>query len=155
MKEKCHPVQNVEKNTEGKPEKENNKILVMEGNSSLRTLFGDMLEYFGYSCELSRNGFETIDIYSEAVKKKDDFDVVILDLNNKYGMSGKDVFTFLQEINPNVKAIITSGYSGDPIMTNFRLFGFVGALKKPFTIAQFKNMLKKQCDKDINISDMF
>ncbi len=75
------------------------------------------------------------------------FDLVILDLTVKGGMGGKDAVKALLKIDPQVKAIVSSGYSNDPVMTDFKTYGFTGALPKPNTkkelIEALKNITKE------------
>lgn len=74
----------------------------------------------------------------EAVKKDPTLTCFILDLTIRGGMGGLDTITMLRQINPKIKAIVSSGYSSDPIVSNYREHGFDAALPKPFTIADFK-----------------
>ncbi len=69
------------------------------------------------------------------------FDMVILDLTNKFGMGGVETIKRLLEIDPDVKAIVATGYSCDPIISNFREHGFRGALPKPFSMDELKTAL--------------
>ena len=53
-------------------------------------------------------------------------------------MGGKETIKMLQETDGGVKAIVVSGYADDPVMTNFREYGFVAALAKPYTVEQLR-----------------
>jgi DNA-binding NtrC family response regulator len=88
----------------------------------------------GYEIEFAEEGAEAIEQYKKAKETQQVFDVVILDLTVRGGMGGKEAIRKLVEIDPGVKAIVTSGYSDDPIMFEFERYGFKGALAKPYKI---------------------
>lgn len=56
-------------------------------------------------------------------------------------MGGKETLKKLLEINPEVKAIVTSGHSKDPVIQNCQVYGFKGALTIPFSIKQLRKVL--------------
>ena len=86
----------------------------------------------------ARNGEEAISLYRENV-----YDVVILDLTIPGGMGGKEAIKNLLEIDPNVKAIVSSGYSTDPLMSEFEQYGFKGVMAKPYQIEELSRMVSK------------
>ena len=92
--------------------------------------------------EDSKDGAEAIDLYKKSMESKEPFDVVILDLTCQSGMGGKEAIEKLLEIDPHVKAIVSTGYSGDPVMTNFLEYGFCGALAKPYSIGELSRAIK-------------
>ncbi len=102
-----------------------------------------MLSRLGYEPETAKDGAEAIELYKRAIDSDKPFDTVILDLTIKGGAGGKEVIKQLMEIDPDVKAIVSSGYSNDPAMTNFRAYGFIGALPKPYPMKNLKDMLNK------------
>ena len=69
------------------------------------------------------------------------FDAAILDLTIPGGMGGKEVINILLEINPELKAIVSSGYSDDPVMSNLQDYGFKGMLPKPYTSSSLSKVL--------------
>jgi DNA-binding NtrC family response regulator len=75
---------------------------------------------------------EEIQQLFESVEAEKPYDVVILDLTIPGGMGGKEAIKSLIEIDPGVKAIVSSGYSDDPVLANFQEYGFKGMLPKPF-----------------------
>jgi two-component system, cell cycle sensor histidine kinase and response regulator CckA len=91
--------------------------------------------------DLVRNGEEAIDSYQEAKKLDRPFAAVILDLTIRGGMGGKETIQKLLAFEPEVKAIVASGYNMDPVMQNFQEYGFKGALNKPFLINQLTEVL--------------
>jgi two-component system cell cycle sensor histidine kinase/response regulator CckA len=108
------------------------RILVMDDQPSLRKIVGRMLEKLGYESGFAEDGAEAIRVVEEALETKRPFDAVILDLTIPGGMGGKEVIKKLLEIDPELKAIVSSGYSDDSVLSNFQEYGFKGMIPKPF-----------------------
>lgn len=114
------------------------RILFMEDEKNMWASMRLLFKVMGYEVECVMNGADAVSLYDEALKAGKPFDGVILDLTIPGGMGGKETIRLLKEIDGNVKAIVVSGYAEDPVMTNFREFGFVCALAKPYTVEQLK-----------------
>ncbi|MDY6972926.1 MAG: response regulator, partial [Thermodesulfobacteriota bacterium] len=119
------------------------KILVMDDEEMVRNTVGEMLESMGYEVEFARDGADALEIYEEARESGKTFDVVIMDLTVPGGMGGKEAMSRLIEIDTDVRAIVSSGYSNDPIMAEFEKHGFSGVLAKPFKIKELCNALSE------------
>ena len=119
------------------------KILVMDDDDSVRTVVMQLLKGFGYEVHCTTTGNETIESYKSALQEGAPFDVVIMDLTIPGGIGGKEVVKILHEADPNIKAIVASGYSNDPVMANFREYGFSGVIVKPFNIDEFVRVLEE------------
>ena len=117
------------------------RILVMDDVAALRKIAGRILEKLGYEPEFAKNGAEAIRMYKEAKEAEKPYDAVILDLTIPGGMGGKDAVNKLLEIDPEVKAIVSSGYSDDPVLSNFQEYGFKGMMPKPFTSQSLSKVL--------------
>ena len=117
------------------------KILVMDDEGFYRDSLKKLLESFGHKVEVAADGTETIKLYKKAKKAVRPFNVVILDLTIRGGMGGKEVIERLLKIEPDVKAIVSSGYSNDPVLSDFRRYGFSGMVSKPFKIEELKGLL--------------
>ena len=117
------------------------KILVMDEEELVRDVCNALLTHIGYKVAVAVEGIEAIEMYQEAMASEKPFDMVILDLTNKIGMGGVETIKRLLEIDPDVRAIVATGYSTDPIISNFREHGFRGALPKPYTLDQLKTTL--------------
>jgi CheY-like chemotaxis protein len=100
-----------------------------------------MLESFGYEVTNARDGNEAVKLYKEAKKSDDPFKIVIMDLTIPGGMGGKETIKILKEFDPEIKAIVSSGYSNDPVMSNFRDFGFCGVTAKPYRLKELEEVL--------------
>ena len=85
----------------------------------------------------------SIELYKKAIDSGNPFEVVILDLTVKRGLGGKDAVKKILEIDPQAKAIVSSGYSNDPVITHFREYGFIEALPKPYTVKGLRDALNK------------
>jgi PAS domain S-box-containing protein len=116
------------------------RILVMDDEEIIRKISKVMLEECGYTVDFAVNGKEAIGKYVSAEKNGYPFNVVIMDLTIPGGMGGKEAVRKLLAIYPEAKAIVCSGYSTNPVITNFSEFGFKGKLVKPFKI---KNLIKE------------
>jgi len=117
------------------------RILVMDDESSLREIIGIMLVKLGYESELAKDGAEAIDMYKAAIESGKPYNAVILDLTISGGMGGAEAINKLLEIDPEVKAIVSSGYSNDPVMANFQEYGFKGMMPKPFKLVLLSKVL--------------
>ena len=108
------------------------RILVMDDEASVRKLVVKMLERLGYKAASAKDGAEAIEMYKKEKESGKFFDAVILDLTIPGGMGGKETIKKLKETDPEVKAIVSSGYSGDPVLAYYREYGFAGIIPKPF-----------------------
>ena len=123
--------------------KKKGKILVMDDAKSVRDVTGAMLTHIGYDVEFAREGREAIALYRAAKESNDPFDAVILDLSVQGGMGGKEAIQLLVEVDPQVKAIISSGFSGDPIMSEYQEYGFKTAILKPYKMEELEQVLER------------
>jgi len=118
-------------------------VLVMDDEEMLRKLARQMLERMGYSVETVKDGVEAIETYQKQKDSDTPFDAVILDLTIKGGMGGEQTIRELLKIDPDVKAIVSSGYFNDPVMSDFEKYGFMGALSKPYEKKALKEVLER------------
>jgi PAS domain S-box-containing protein len=108
------------------------KILVMDDDQLLKEMMADMLEMLGYEADFAKDGDEAIELFKKARESGRPHDAVILDLTIPGSMGGEEVIKILREIDPEIKAVVFSGYSDGPVMSNFREYGFKGMMPKPF-----------------------
>ena len=106
-------------------------------------LLKTMLEHLGFEAGVAFNGEQAIELYAEAMEKDHVWDVLILDLTVKGGMGGRDTLSKLLYLDPNVKAVVSSGYSNDPIMSDYQSYGFKDILGKPYALDQLKQVLNR------------
>lgn len=117
------------------------KILVMDDEKMIWDVADQMLSHLGYETAYAINGNEAITAYEEAMLHETPFDAVILDLTIKGGLGGKDTIARLLEIDPNIKAFVSSGYSDDPVVTGYKAYGFIGVIVKPYNINDLSEAL--------------
>jgi len=117
------------------------RVLVMDDDESIRLSLGKMLRRLGYDPEFAEDGAEALDLYEEARELDRPFAAVIADLTIPGGMGGKDLIVELQQRDPEVRAIVSSGYSRDPIMAQAQRFGFTGVMAKPYTLTELGRIL--------------
>ena len=117
------------------------RILVMDDEMSVRMLTTNMLGFLGHEAAAVSEGLAAVKRYKRALASGHPFDAVILDLTVPNGIGGRETMTLLNELDPGVTAIVTSGYALDPVMTNFREYGFKAVIAKPFTLQELNHTL--------------
>ena len=119
------------------------KILLMDDEDIIREAVGEILESLGYRVKFVRDGTEAFEAYKTAKESGHPFDVVIMDLTIPGGMGGKEALKKLKGIDPSVKAIVSSGYSHDPIMSDYKKYGFMGMITKPYRVNQLSEEVSR------------
>jgi CheY-like chemotaxis protein len=122
----------IKKTVEDEPIHGTGKVLIMDDDELVRDSLGQILIGIGYVVEFACDGREAVDIYKNAMASDHRFDAVIMDLIIPGGMGGKEAVRELIKIDPHVKAIVSSGYSYNPIMANYSDYGFSAVLTKPY-----------------------
>ena len=117
------------------------RILVMDDEPRVLRLLGRMLTRLGYESEAVTDGAAAIAAYEDAQKAEKPFDAVIMDLTIMGGMGGQETLSSLQSLHPGVKAIVSSGYATDPVMSDCSSHGFCGVLAKPYRIEEVSRVL--------------
>jgi PAS domain S-box-containing protein len=131
----------LKKDTTDQSVKRGGKILVMNGEETVRSATGVVLNYLGYKVEYAKNRNEAMGLYRTAKEEEEPFSAVILDLHVPGGMGGKETMKELLAIDPYVKAVITCGYSDEPIISEFRKQGSCRPIDVPYDIEKMKEIL--------------
>jgi two-component system cell cycle sensor histidine kinase/response regulator CckA len=129
---------NEDTNIEGK-----GKIMIMDDTEIVREIVRDMLDNIGYDVVIATDGKEAIELYKSAKETGVPIDAIIMDLNIPGGMGGKETIQNLIVFDPGVKAIVSSGYSNDPIMSEFKKYGFSGVIAKPYKARDLNDVLSQ------------
>ena len=118
------------------------RVLVMDDDVDLQEVYADVLQELGYEAEIVADGQAAIEAERAAAVRGRGFHVAVLDLTVPGGMGGREAVTALKRQNPDLRAIVASGYSSDPVMANHRAAGFDGCLSKPFTMGELAEALQ-------------
>ena len=122
-------------------------ILLMDDEAPVRLMISALMRKMGYTITLTADGTAAIREYKSAMEAGRRFDLVILDLSVPNGMGGMEAMEQLRLLDPKVLAIVSSGYSNDPIMADHHSFGFAAMVPKPYQIEELtrtvENLLQK------------
>jgi CheY-like chemotaxis protein len=115
----------------------------MDDEEVVRTVAGQFLTLMGHQVEFAEDGEAALRKYSEAGERGCPFDAVILDLTVRAGMGGKDTIRRLLALDPGVRAVVSSGYSADDAVANYRTYGFMARLPKPYRLEDLRDVLNQ------------
>lgn len=116
-------------------------VLLMDDEENVRRTAKEMLTFLGYSVELAEDGAEAVKLYKEALLSDRPFDVVITDLTVRGGMGGRMAVSELIKVDPDVKAIVSSGYSSSDSLYDYKKYGFCDVIAKPYRLQELGNVL--------------
>ena len=123
------------------------KILVMDDQESILNMVRRFLEKIGYTVEVAIDGEQAVELYRNAFMSQHSFDIVILDVTIPGGMGGEKTILELMKIDPEVKAVVSSGYSNDPVMANYEEYGFCGVIPKPYRMNELARVIHELSEK--------
>ncbi len=116
-------------------------VLIMDDEEMVRDLAANLFDQLGFIVLQAKDGDEALKLYQAFMEDSGKIDLVVMDLTIPGGMGGKEAIQKLLEIDPQAKAIVSSGYSNDPVMAEFTRYGFKACLKKPFKIEELVAIL--------------
>jgi signal transduction histidine kinase/ActR/RegA family two-component response regulator len=119
------------------------RLLVMDDEETLCTLFKAVLSQLGYVVQTAGDGAEAVALYQAAKAAGAGFDAVLLDLTVLGGMGGMEAAARLKQLDPNAKLIVSSGYSDAPVMSHFSDYGFDAVILKPWTVKEISDVLRR------------
>jgi PAS domain S-box-containing protein len=119
------------------------RVLVMDDEESIRTAATRMLERFGLESETACDGGEAVEKFRAAHLAGKSYSAVVMDLTIPGAMGGVEALAEMRKIDPGVRAIVSSGYSSNAVMGNYRSFGFSGVLAKPYGLDDFGRVLRE------------
>jgi len=118
------------------------RVLVMDDEAAICDIAAATLEYLGYQAETCADGAAATQLYEASLAAGSPYAAVIMDLTIPGGMGGKEAARRMLNRHPGARLIVSSGYSDDPIMADFRMYGFCGVLAKPYKVAELDQVLK-------------
>jgi CheY-like chemotaxis protein len=119
----------------------------MDDETYVRDVIGELLESLGHEVVTVAGADEAIEVFRREHESGRSFDTVMLDLTIPGGMGGRGVLARMKEIDPQVRAVASSGYSGDPVMADPTRHGFVAQLHKPYTVEDLRAVLARVCSR--------
>jgi CheY-like chemotaxis protein len=117
------------------------RVLIMDDEEMIREVAGEIVRQLGYDVSLAEDGMEAAEIYKSALHEGRRFDAVILDLTVPGGMGGTETLAKLIKIDPEVRAIVSNGYSGDSIISDYSTQGFRTVPPKPYDPKRLNQVL--------------
>ncbi len=129
--------------TSGKPRPRGVRVLMLEDDSAVIKTTTLMLEHLGHHVTTVQDGAEVLDLYSRSPDAGESFDLLLLDLTIRGGMGGRETLEKLKQVDPEVVAVVTSGYADDPVIAEFGRYGFNAALIKPFSIETLEETIAR------------
>jgi PAS domain S-box-containing protein len=122
------------------------RILILDDERAIGEVTCDLLQHFGYQTRYVTDGADAIRDYAAALESEEKFDVVIMDLTIPGGLGGKEAVTEILRIDPAARVIVSSGYSNDPVLSDYRKYGFSGYLVKPYETHHLVSLIRKVLD---------
>jgi CheY-like chemotaxis protein len=119
------------------------RILLMDDEAAIRDLTSQLLGTLGYEVTAVTDGLEAVRTYERALRRGESFQAVILDATIRGGMGGLATIERLLTVDPNVTAIICSGYCDEAALSEFLAYGFRSALPKPFSRRDLAEALQR------------
>jgi PAS domain S-box-containing protein len=119
------------------------RVLLMDDEEAIRKMAGQLLRRMGLEVEMACDGAEAVEKFKAAHAAGKDFAAVVMDLTVPGGMGGCEALVEMRRIAPEVRAIVSSGYSSDAVMANYQAYGFRGMVAKPYAIDDFVKVLQE------------
>jgi len=118
------------------------RVLLMDDDEAIRRSAAALLQRIGMDVVTVDEGGDAVRAYAEARRANRPFDLVILDLTVPGGMGGREAVEKLRAIDPRVRALVSSGYSADPVLAQYRAHGFLGMVPKPYDITELSRAIQ-------------
>jgi len=124
-------------------------ILLMDDEPSIRGLLNKFLQTCGYHVTVASEGMEAYELYKTALESDRPVDAIIMDLLVNDGLGGLDSFRLIRQANPEAVGIVSSAYSDDNAMSEYKKHGFSAVLAKPYQLLDLKRILEELCEPEL------
>jgi PAS domain S-box-containing protein len=118
------------------------RVLFMDDDPKICALTSTMLQSLDYKFDIAHNGDEAIKFYQRYLNIGRPYDAVIMDITVVGGMGGEECFRHLRDLDPDVRAIVSSGYDNEDMARRFLDLGFCGYLTKPYRVTDLGKVLR-------------
>jgi PAS domain S-box-containing protein len=118
------------------------RVLFMDDDDHICTLTASMLQSLDYKFDIAKNGDDAITFYKRYLNIGRPYDAVIMDLTVVGGLGGEETFRILRELDPELRAIVSTGYDSEDMARQYLDMGFCGYLTKPYRVADLGKVLK-------------
>jgi PAS domain S-box-containing protein len=117
------------------------RLLLLDDRPDVREIGEAMLGHLGFEVDSFAEGSEAVAAYRAALDAGEHYDGLIMDLTIPGGMGGVEALQKIREMDPDVVAFVSSGYSNDPVMGNYEAAGFIGVIEKPYRLSDLREVL--------------
>jgi CheY-like chemotaxis protein len=119
------------------------RVLILEDEPLIRQLIALHLTNIGCEVTQTSDGSETVARYHESINKGQPYDLLVMDLSIPGGMGGAAAMEKIRQMDPGVRAIVSSGYSDDPVMSRYLDYGFRAVLPKPYQPQELRELVEE------------
>lgn len=118
-------------------------IVVMDDEEPVRKVCREILGHLGYQVEAVADGAALVALYAERVGQGRRPDAVIVDLTIPGGMDGREAAQQVLALDPHACLLVSSGYCTDPVVSDYKSYGFAGVVTKPYDIPEMAATLAR------------
>ncbi len=124
------------------PERGPRRVLILEDEPLIRQLMCATLKSIGCEVDQTKDGAETIARYADAMEQGSPYQLLIMDLSIPNGMGGVQALDRILQVDPKARAIVSSGYCDDPVLSRYMDYGFQAVLPKPYQPQDLQQMVE-------------
>lgn len=121
------------------------RILFLDDEPEIRLVVERALGSQGFEVYCASTGEEAIRAYKRSEDFGKPFDLLLLDLEIRGGLGGRETLGLLRDANPKIRAVVTTGFVEDSVLANYMDHGFCGVLAKPFRVEQLISVVSSLC----------
>jgi CheY-like chemotaxis protein/two-component sensor histidine kinase len=119
------------------------RVLVLDDEEMVQQILAEMLQHLGYEADFAADGAVAVTKYKQALKQGNRYDLALMDLTIPGGKGGVETIAELKKLDPEIKAIVSSGNANDSAIIHYQDYGFIASIQKPYTLSDLKNILVK------------